>query len=111
MWWRIWIPTWRLYDSVGFGAEAQVFEGGEWRGLFLRPRSCWTDIFGNPQMNLFHSYSNLLDRLIEESKSAENIQDLISYQLLLDFISCHRPSSRKFRLMSHGDLVLEGEIP
>jgi hypothetical protein len=88
MWWRILIPTWRFFDVVQPEARIMVREAnGEWHQIHSRPKFPWYSLFFNPDGSYYHAVNNLLERLVAESRVADqNITTLVSYQLVEDLV-------------------------
>lgn len=86
MWWRIWVPTWRFFDSTGIHPELFVRGSGEWVRAVSRPRLHWYSLFFNPEFNHYHACNNLFERLILELAEIglSRVEDLVSYQLVQD---------------------------
>jgi hypothetical protein len=119
MWWRIWVPTWRFFDSTGIHPELFVRGTGDWVRAVNRPRSHWYSLFFNPQFNHYHACNNLLERLILElaELGTNHLEDLVSYQLMQDlarqFIRAQLlPGHRfEFKLSIQGQDILVGPVP
>lgn len=73
--WRIWIPTWRLYNRSG--PHVRLETGGQ-PLLEERPRGRWYTLFFNPRGNLYYAHRNLLERFVEEADRE------VSHRLILD---------------------------
>lgn len=114
MWWRILIPTWRFFDSVGIHPELFVRVGGEWLPAVPRPKMHWYSLFFNPEYNRYHACNNLLERLILELAEGSAIEQLVSYKLVEDLartFALARSSSVglfEFKICIQGQDVLVG---
>jgi len=85
MWWRVLVPTWRFFDSIGVHPELFVRANGEWLPALIRPKLRWYSLFFNPAYNRYHACNNLLERLILElAEESQQIEGLVSYRLVED---------------------------
>jgi len=86
MWWRIWVPTWRFFDSTGIHPELFVRGQGEWIKAVSRPPLRWYSLFFNPAYNRYHACNNLFERLILELADLdfESPEELVSFRLVQD---------------------------
>lgn len=101
MWWRILIPTWRFFDSVGISPELLVFSDNAWRPFLARPKLHWYSLFFNPRGNFYHAYNNLLERLIVEMADGGDPAQLVSFALIKDLVG-----DLEFRILVDGKEVL-----
>lgn len=100
--WRIWIPTWRFFNSVPPLPRLEVQFGLEWVLLTPRPRRRLCQLFLNPDWTRYHAINNLLLRLVEESQSAKDVEDLASFKLVNQIVS-----GRNFRIVQDSEVVFE----
>lgn len=101
MWWRIWIPTWRFFDTPGVAAEMWVRENGEWRIFPELPRRRWSQIFWAPDWAMYHAQRNLIERLVEEVARGAGATTLVSLDLIR-----HMAEGRAFRITANGQDVV-----
>jgi hypothetical protein len=109
MWWRVWVPTWRLFDRLGPGPQLYARQGGQWVPLLQHPpRPRWYSLFYNPQGCLFHARQNLLFRLVEEVQTTEHPRELVSFQLM-EVLVRKLTGQDEFRITVEGqDVIVSG---
>ncbi|NJL25521.1 MAG: hypothetical protein HC902_10355, partial [Calothrix sp. SM1_5_4] len=82
---RVLIPNWRFFDHVNESTIAWMEIRGHWEEIWPRPRRHILSFFFNPEINRYHAWNNLLDRLAEEATAApDNVAGLTSYQIVAD---------------------------
>lgn len=90
--WRLFIPTWRLFDRPGPRLELLVETDQGWCP-FLAPPTPWHALIFNPRGNLHHARMNLLERFVEEAQAHVEPETLVSFQLIK-----HMVGGRPFRV-------------
>lgn len=104
MWWRVFIPTWRFFDSVGSHPQLYVQKQGQWQPVIQRPQLYWYSLFFNPRGNYYHACNNLLERLVQEISAGQDPEKLVSYQLVKDLVGAN-----KFKITVNGEDFLQAE--
>jgi hypothetical protein len=101
MWWRLFIPTWRFFDSVGPHPQLLVKKDQQWEVFLKQPKLYWYSLFFNPQGSFYHACNNLLDRLIEEVSDGQNPKETVSYALVRDLVG-----GADFKITLKGEMIL-----
>lgn len=89
MWWRIFIPTWRFFDTVAAQPELLIRRDDKWEPALRQPKFHWYSLVFNPEGNYFHACCNLLERLVVEIGEGARPEDLVSFALVRE-LACGR---------------------
>lgn len=87
----------------------------QWLRLNGPPPRRWYILLFNPAWGFFHAVNNLLERLVLEISEGKDVNQLVSYQLLKDFIRREmteqsREFAFEFKVTVDGEDVLVGTV-
>lgn len=104
MWWRIFIPSWRFFNTLGHGPELFVKTPSGWQKTFVKSPTHWFALFFNPKQNYRHACNNLLERFVIELSEGHNPNDLVSYSLIR-----HLVNYSEFKVVAKDETVFHYE--
>lgn len=105
MWWRVFIPSWRFFDSAGLDIRLWENTNDGWVLVKRRPRPQWHTLFFNPRGNFHHACANLLERLVLEVSEGAKPEELVSYALVREIMG-----TSEFKITVNGEDYIHGGV-
>lgn len=86
---RIWFPSWRLFESVGHTYWVFISQDGQktWHPLEPHLQRQWWNLFINPQGNLWLAFRSQLEILISKNLSPKEMEQDSLYLSIRKFIA------------------------